>query len=755
MDQMVLFSSERTALSFLQRLGFRKKSTSDTKKSSSFTPAPVTPPPVLMEAGVIVTPAPDGPAREKFRDFFEIMPTAFVILDAVPCKDAVEPVDFVFAYVNPRFETLIGKSRDELIGRTFQSVNPYLQAFHTELLMYVLSSWDSTLFVDETLLPGRVLKITLYRPAENRIACLLEDITSVREQETALRRRHEVERKLALIATRLISGTRENLDEIIADALMQIGRFYDLQRCTICRIDEDRGRISMTHEWCAPGAAALHAELQDLPVEVFQWRINQLLEFGEVWIPDLEHLPPEAATERAFLEALGIRSLATTALYTDEQLSGFVCFHLGEGPGMFHPTDMPVLHAVTTSFSNAFWRVRMENLLQTRQEQMLQSQKLESIGRLAGGVAHDFNNMLSVILGFADLILERMTEDDPNRADLTEIHRAASRSRSLAGQLLAFARKQASEPRILNINKIIADSANLLRKLVGEGVQLKITPDSSLYEISMDTTQLNQVLMNLIVNARDALPTGGIIELATRNVVFGEGDPMLHADLAPGEYTELAVSDNGTGMSPEVLEHLFEPFFTTKRTGHGTGLGLSTVYGIVHQHQGEILVRSEPGAGSTFALYFPRARGSRSASTQGVPALSSSQGHELILLVEDEPALLRLGTSVLSRSGYRVLAADSPTKALSLVQSASVRPDLLITDVVMPEMNGRDLFDEIRKSLPGLPCLFMSGYTSEIIDRQGILEADVHFLQKPFRASILLQKVRAVLDGPPSPVSQG
>ncbi|MBU1245310.1 response regulator, partial [Myxococcota bacterium] len=522
----------------------------------------------------------------------------------------------------------------------------------------------------------------------------------------------------------------------------------------ICRIDEDRGRISMTHEWCAPGAAALHAELQDLPVTDFQWRINQLLEFGEIWIPDPEQLPPEAAAERAFLETHGIRSLATTALYTDDQLSGFVCFHLGEGAA-FHPTDMPVIHALATSFSNAFWRFRMENLLQTRQEQMLQSQKLESIGRLAGGVAHDFNNMLSVILGFADLILERMPEDDPNRADLAEIHKAASRSRSLAGQLLAFARKQSSEPRILNINKIIADSANLLHKLVGERVQLKITPDASLGDISMDATQLNQVLMNLIVNARDALPAGGIIELATRSVVVGEGDPEFPADLAPGEYAELSLSDNGTGMSPEVLEHLFEPFFTTKKTGQGTGLGLSTVYGIVHQHQGEILVRSAPGAGSTFALYFPRSRGSRSASTQGVPALSSSQGHELILLVEDEPALLRLGTSVLSRSGYRVLAADSPTKALSLIQSASVQPDLLITDVVMPEMNGRDLFEELRKSRPGLPCLFMSGYTSEIIDRQGILAADVHFLQKPFRASILLQKVRAVLDGAPSPDRPG
>ncbi len=732
-------------MSFFQRLGFGRK------KAAAVTSTPdvlrfATPPPQLPNPELPVTPAPEGPGREKFRDFFEIMPSAFVILDAVPSQDAVDPVDFVFSYVNPRFESLIERPREALIGHSLREANPYLQTFHTELLMYVLSSWDSTLFVDETLLPGRVLKITMYRPAENRIACLLEDITSVREGETALRRRHEVERKLALIATRLISCTRDNLDEIVSDALMQIGKFYRLMRCTICRIDPDAQRISMTHEWCAPGAVALKPELQELPAENFRWRINQLLEFGEVWIPDPEGLPPEAASEREFLFNHGIHSLATTALYQDDHLSGFVCFHLGAGFSLFHPTDMPVLHAITTTFSNAFWRVRMENILQTRQEQMLQSQKLESIGRLAGGVAHDFNNMLSVILGFSDLILERMPEEDPNRADLLEIHKAANRSKSLAGQLLAFARKQASEPRLLNLNKIIADSSNLLRKLAGEAVQLRIVPDASLCDVSMDATQLNQVIMNLIVNARDALPSGGIIELSTRQVVVGESDPVFQAHLPPGEYAELTVTDNGTGMPPEVLEHLFEPFFTTKKVGQGTGLGLSTVYGIVHQHQGEILVRSAPGAGSSFSLYFPRASGARGTSTQSVPALSSGHGHEVILLVEDEPALLKLGTSVLSRSGYRVLAADSPTKALSLARQEEGLIDLLITDVVMPEMNGRDLFGELRKTQPRLPCLFMSGYTSDIIDRQGILESDIHFLQKPFRASILQQKVRAMLD---------
>ncbi len=752
------FPSERIPLSFFQRLGFGKKATPVLNTSGVVrggTPplglsSAGTPPPTLPEGGVFVTPAPDGAGRERFRDIFEIMPNAFVILDAVPGDDAVNPVDFVFTFVNPRFEMLIGRTREELIGRTLQSANPHLQTFHLELLTYVLSSWDSTLFVDETLLPGRVLKITLYRPAEHRIACLLEDVTSIRESEVALRRRHEVERRLALIATQLISCTRQNIDGIISDSLMQIGKFYGLMRCTVCRIDAETRRLGMTHEWCAPGSASLISKVQDLPVENFQWRISQLLEFGELWIPDTDHLPPEAAAEREFLARHGISALAMAALYEDDHLSGFVCFHLAEGPSPFHPSDMAVLHAFATTFSNAFWRLKMERMLQTRQDQMLQSQKLESIGRLAGGVAHDFNNMLSVILGFADLILERMPADDVNRKDLLEIHGAANRSRSLAGQLLAFARKQASEPRILNINRVISESENLLRKLAGEAVQLKITPGPELFDISMDATQLNQVLLNLIANARDAMPAGGVIEVTTRNLGVSETDPLFQAHLPPGEYVELTVADSGGGMTREVLEHLFEPFFTTKKTGQGTGLGLATVYGIVHQHHGEILVRSALGAGTTFSLYFPRARGAHGATTQNIPALYTDKGHETILLVEDEQALLRLGTSVLSRSGYRVLAADSPEKALSLVRSQNEQPDLLITDVIMPEMNGRELFAELRRDLPALPCLFMSGYTSDIIDRQGILEADVHFLQKPFRASVLLQKVRAVLDGDPA-----
>jgi len=729
-------------MGFFQHLGFGKDKDKPVIVAGSGTPAPT-----QQEIDLYATPSPEGPGREKFRDIFEIMPSAFAILDAVPSQNAVEPVDFVFAYVNPRFEALIGKGKNELIGRSLKIASPNLQAFHLELLTYVLSSWDSTMFVDDNLLPDRVLKITMYRPAENRIACLFEDISSVREAETALRRRFDVERMLAQIATRLIACTPQNLDQLVMESLVQAGKFYGVTRCSLCRFDEETRRLGMTHEWCAPGIAPLAEGFRDLPAELFAWRVSQLLEFGELLVRDLNVLPPEADAERAFLERHGILATAMAALYENDRLSGFLCFDLSDNQGSFISSDMAVLHAFATTLSNAFWRVRMELMLQTRQDQMLQSHKLESIGRLAGGVAHDFNNMLGVILGFADLVLDRMPDTDGNRADMLEIHKAAGRARSLAGQLLAFARKQASEPRILNVNRVIEESANMLRKLAGETIRLEIRPAPDLWEISMDSTQLNQVLMNLIGNARDALPSGGTIEVTTRNLGVCDADPQFSARLLPGEYVELTVSDSGMGMTREVMEHLFEPFFTTKKTGEGTGLGLSTVYGIVHQHQGEILVHSAPGSGAVFSLFFPRSRGKHGATTQNIPALYSKTGHETILLVEDEQALLRLGTSVLTRAGYRVLAADCPEKALRMIKNGNERPDLLITDVIMPEMNGRELYDELRRGMPDLPCLFMSGYTSDIIDRQGILEADVHFLQKPFRPTMLLQKVRSVLDG--------
>ena len=382
--------------------------------------------------------------------------------------------------------------------------------------------------------------------------------------------------------------------------------------------------------------------------------------------------------------------------------------------------------------------------------QLRQSQKMESIGRLAGGVAHDFNNMLGVILGNAELALATLDLSHPSHASLEDIHAAAERAATLTRQLLAFARKQTIQPVVLDLNDTISGMLKLLIRLIGEDIHLVWKPASNLWSVRMDPGQLNQILANLVVNARDAIGGVGEVVLSTGNV----GCERLPAVISPGSvapasgsYVRLTVSDNGSGIAPETLAHIFEPFFTTKDRGQGTGLGLATVYGIVKQNQGYIDIASVPGQGTTFRLYLPRAEDLEAlAEDAGAAAPQPPTGSETILLVEDEESLLRLSKHLLESLGYEVLATSDPDEALTLARAHAGRIDLLMTDVVMPRMNGADLRRQLGTEL--VPrCLFTSGYTTDIMSRRGVGEDEIHFLQKPFDVLQLARKVRQVLDG--------
>jgi len=379
------------------------------------------------------------------------------------------------------------------------------------------------------------------------------------------------------------------------------------------------------------------------------------------------------------------------------------------------------------------------------EEQLRQAQKMESVGRLAGGVAHDFNNMLSVILGHVELMLESVPADDPARADLEEIRAAAGRSADLTRQLLAFARQQTVAPRLLDLNETVEGMLKMLRRLIGEDIDLAWLPGKSLGMVHIDPSQVDQILANLCVNARDAIGDTGRVTIETDTAVFDEARCFGHADWSPGHYVMLALHDTGCGMDPDTLSHLFEPFFTTKETGRGTGLGLSTVYGIVKQNDGFIDVDSRLGQGTTFRVYLPRHDGEPNPSAPPGDA-SRATGHETILLVEDEPSILKMTTRMLRRLGYVVLPAATPGEALQLAQAHADQVDLLMTDVVMPEMNGRDLATALMARHPRLKCIFMSGYTADVIAHHGVLEEDVHFVQKPFAMHSLVAQVRAVLD---------
>jgi two-component system, cell cycle sensor histidine kinase and response regulator CckA len=385
---------------------------------------------------------------------------------------------------------------------------------------------------------------------------------------------------------------------------------------------------------------------------------------------------------------------------------------------------------------------------QQLEAQLRVSQKMEGIGRLAGGIAHDFNNLLTAILGYSELMEAQLPDDEDLRSSLREIHHAGERAAALTRQLLAFSRRQVLQPRLLDLNAVVSEVEKLLRRLIGEDVALVTRLDPALGSIKADPGQLEQVLMNLAVNARDAMPEGGTLTVETANIMLDTGFAMANPGARSGEYAVLTVADTGIGMSDEVRSHVFEPFFTTKERGKGTGLGLATAYGIVKQSDGYITVDSEPGHGTTFRIYFPRAAGAAAASGRGERSALSPRGTETILLVEDESGVRRLSRTILEALGYTVLEAASGDEALEIARSHAGEIHLVATDVIMPGMSGRVLWDRWRVLRPDSRVLFMSGYTDDAIARHGVLEPGIAFLQKPFTPFSLAQKVREVLDAP-------
>jgi PAS domain S-box-containing protein len=380
------------------------------------------------------------------------------------------------------------------------------------------------------------------------------------------------------------------------------------------------------------------------------------------------------------------------------------------------------------------------------EEELRQAQKIESIGRLAGGVAHDFNNLLTAINGYADLMLEDLAEDHRWRGAVTEIRRAGERAAELTGQLLAFSRRQLLQPRVLDLNVLVTDSTKMLKRLLGEDIEVITSLDPTLGHVTADAGQLHQIILNLAVNARDAMPRGGHLSIETQNVVLDE--EQLHLSLQPGAYVMLAVSDNGSGMDQETLSRIFEPFFTTKESTKGTGLGLSTVYGIVKQSGGSIFVYSEPGRGTTFKIYLPRSDKAVSATMEPRVEVDTLRGSETVLVVEDEEAVRKLIEQALRKYGYRVIEATNGTEALRVCEHHDPPIRLMVTDVVMPGMSGRELAARVREQLPDLRVLYMSGYTDDTVIRHGLLDASMFFLQKPFTPSALARKVRQTLDQP-------
>ncbi|MBF0545881.1 MAG: response regulator [Candidatus Riflebacteria bacterium] len=401
-----------------------------------------------------------------------------------------------------------------------------------------------------------------------------------------------------------------------------------------------------------------------------------------------------------------------------------------------------IFHITLTDISQ---RKQAEKEREELQAQLHQARKMEAIGRLAGGVAHDFNNNLGIILGHADFALNKMDQTHPLHTNILQILQVAQRSADLTGQLLAFARKQPFVPEVLNLNETIGGMLKMLRRLIGENIILDWVVETDLGLVKADPSQIAQILTNLCVNAKDAITNVGKITIHAENVNSPKSKGVEIQDLTPGDYVLLTISDNGSGMSQETLDNIFEPFFTTKGVEKGAGLGLSTVYGVVKQNNGSIDVRSEPGKGTTFRIYLPRFFGAPESVQVQAGIAPTQQGTETILVVEDEPSLLDVLKAMLENAGYRVLTAQTPDEALLITRKWRGDIHILITDVIMPNMNGLELAEKLQALFPKMKQLFMSGYTADIITQQGKLNAGLEFIQKPFSAKKIVAKVKEIL----------
>jgi two-component system, cell cycle sensor histidine kinase and response regulator CckA len=383
------------------------------------------------------------------------------------------------------------------------------------------------------------------------------------------------------------------------------------------------------------------------------------------------------------------------------------------------------------------------------EQQLVLSHKLEAIGRLSGGVAHDFNNLLGVIIGYAEALQQDPAGNESYREAIDEILKAGHRAASLTQQLLAFSRKQVLEPKILDLNAVVADIEKMLRRLIGEDIELKIIPAADLGKVKADRGQIDQVIMNLAVNARDAMPRGGLLKIETCNVELREEDRKNRQYIVPGVYVMVSVTDAGTGMDAEVQSHIFEPFFTTKEMGKGTGLGLATVYGVIKQSGGYIFVESEPGRGASFKIYLPRVEGAAFDQPESVAPRQKAHGPRTILIAEDEASLRKLTSNTLNKLGYTVLEAPDAAEAIRIAGLLASKIDLLLTDVVMPGMSGRELALRLVTTRPETKVLYMTGYTDGAIAEHGVLEAGISILRKPFTQAQLIRSLDGIFEAQP------
>jgi len=639
-------------------------------------------------------------SEERYRLLVDLLPDAVIVADAARVL-----------YANASAARLFGAATaDALVGQvTTERIHPDYREFSQQRAERARTTGETAplaemvyLRLDGTALHGESTFVPLVLAGRDALLVVIRDITAQKQAEQALR---ESEAKYRLLP--------ENAKDVVWVMDAETERFEyvspSVERLRGFTADEVLG-MPLTH--ALPSEAATYVRA------LTAGRVAALLA-GEG--------PPETfyteQVEQTCKDGSTVWTEVISSYYRDAE------------------TGRVKVRGVSRDISE---RRRAEEERARLGAHLQEAQRMESVGRLAGGIAHDFNNMLSVILGNIELALHEVDPATQLHADLMEVQRAARHSAEITGQLLSYARRQAVRPAVLDLNASVEKSLSLLRPLLGEEIQLSWLPSPALWPVTVDPSQLDQVVTNLCLNARDAISGTGRLTLATANVTLDEKFCLAHEDAVPGDFVRLTVADDGTGMSPAVLAKIFEPFFTTKGVGEGSGLGLATVYGALRQNHGFITVSSEPGRGSTFDAYLPRhaVEARKTPAAGGAAAVATERG--TVLLVEDEVAILRLATRALTAQGYQVLGARVPEEAIQLAAAHAGAIDLLLTDVVMPTMNGSQLADRLRASQPGMACLFMSGYSGSVLSEHGVGD-EAHFIAKPFSLHALTDKVRSVI----------
>ncbi len=559
--------------------------------------------------------------------------------------------------------------------------------------------------------------------------------------EETLRRRLELETLVAEVSGRFISLEPSQIDDGISFALKAIGEFSGAGRSYVFQRAPDGQTVSNTHEWCAPGVEPEIDLLKNLSVDAFPWWLKMLSEHGYIHIPRVIVLPPEAESERESLLAQGVQSLVVVAMVSSGQLAGFLGLDSVREEKVWDEDDFALLTTLAGIFVSGLDRQRAEKERSQLEGQLRQAQKLEAIGRLAGGVAHDFNNLLTVILGHTEILDDYLSRDAFLSQQVRQIREAAGRAAKLTQQLLAFSRKQVLKQEVLDLNSAVKGMEHMLRSVLGENIVLITELDPALGSIKADQGQIEQVLLNLSLNARDAMPGGGTLTIRTARRTPGPVPCGCNAKPA-AECAVLTVTDTGCGMDEETQSHIYEPFFTTKSSGKGTGFGLPTVYGIVRQHGGGITVRSALGKGSEFEIRLPAVREKPCVNSTPSPEFTGSRPTETVLLVEDDENIRALIRQVLVVDGYTVLDAPDSDGGKLIAERHAGPIQLLLTDIVLAHGNGRELAEYVAPLRPETKVLFMSGYPGET----QVAEKGFAFLQKPFTLGALRQKLREVLD---------